>query len=192
MTPRPEWTPQYHVTAERNWMNLTNGPSTGRAPTCSSKPTPTLPSGGLPGGGMSAPTTWSPGAGARSPWNPPRRARPGRVLVRLHPRRGRPAGHLLHRRHRRRRPAGGVGLPGVRLRRPAPLGEGSRQPAYRWSAARARQATTATPSCGATSKDGSSSSARENHRARPPRPGAPVPRPTTHVPGTIRGAVRGT
>lgn len=26
MTPRPEWTPRYHVTSERNWMNDPNGP----------------------------------------------------------------------------------------------------------------------------------------------------------------------
>ena len=25
MTPRPEWTPRYHVTSERNWMNDPNG-----------------------------------------------------------------------------------------------------------------------------------------------------------------------
>jgi beta-fructofuranosidase len=26
MTPRPEWTPRYHLTADRNWMNDPNGP----------------------------------------------------------------------------------------------------------------------------------------------------------------------
>ena len=26
MAPRSEWTPQYHVTSERNWMNDPNGP----------------------------------------------------------------------------------------------------------------------------------------------------------------------